>query len=93
MSTNNHADFTNTTARLAILKAKAAHTCGIHPDVLILSGDRDAENRAYTIAQNTLRFNDKIILLENVTLAVEKELNLAGCGCHQCLQNVSNGET
>ncbi|GLU56208.1 hypothetical protein [Dyadobacter frigoris] len=87
MSTNNYAEYIETTARLAILKAKAAYTCKVHPEVLILSGDTNTEKRAYLIAQNTLKYNDKVFLLEKVTQAVKNELDLAGFACLQCELN------
>ena len=89
MSTNNHADFTKTTARLAILKAKAAYYCKIHPDVLVLFGHSEAEKRAYAIAQNTLSFNDKTFLLEKITQAVKNELEMACVTCRQCTEDLS----
>lgn len=89
MSEDNHTDYTDTIARSAILKAKAAYTCKVHPDILILSGDTTAEKRAYAIAENTLKYNDKVFLLETVVLALNKELDQAVAECPQCAQNLS----
>ena len=82
--TYNNADYTETTARLAILKAKAAFCCKDHPEMLILVGDPNAETRAYAIAQNTVKYHDKIFLLEKVTSAVKKSLDQAGTECLLC---------
>ena len=87
MATDNYTEYTDTTALLAILKAKAAYHCQAHPEVLILSGDTDAEKRAYAIAQNTLKYNDKTFLLEKVSQAVKNELDQAVVECSQCAQN------
>lgn len=88
MSDDNHTDYTDTIARSAILKAKAAYTCKVHPDILILSGNATAEKRAYAIAENTLKYNDKVFLLEALVLALNKELAQASAECPQCIQNL-----
>ena len=87
MSPMNFAEYTDTTARLAILKAKAAYTCELHPDILILAGDSNAERRAFEIANNTLTYNDRTFLAEKLILALKKELEAAGMECWQCKQN------
>lgn len=86
MSAINLLDYTENTARMAILKAKAAYICPVHPDALVLFGDEDAEKRAYAIARNTLNYNDKTYLLENITRAVKLELDMAEAECQQCLK-------
>lgn len=89
MSTINYNEYANTTARLAILKAKAAYACKIHPGILVLSGDSHAEKRAFMIAQNTLKYNDRVFLMDNLMLAMRKELEVAGVKCWQCALNSS----
>jgi len=84
MPTNNFTEYTDETARLSILKAKAALTCKIHPDVLISLKNLDAEKRAFAIAENTLKYNDRGFLLETVTLAVKTMLDMADVSCRQC---------
>jgi hypothetical protein len=77
-------DYINTIARMSILKAKAAYTCPVHPDVLIRAENSAAEQRAYYVAQNTLKYNDKAFLSENITSTVRNELELADVKCRQC---------
>jgi len=50
----NYTEFVENMGRMSILKAKAAITCNTHPDILIRANNPSAEQRAYTIAQNTL---------------------------------------
>ncbi|WP_221391021.1 hypothetical protein [Dyadobacter sp. NIV53] len=88
MPATNFAEYTDTTARLAILKAKAAYTCNLHPDVLILAGDPNAERRAFEIAGNTLTYNDRTFLAEKLILVLKRELETAGTECWLCKQNL-----
>jgi len=84
----NYADYIDTLARMSILKVKAAQTCSVHPDVLIRSENSDACRRAVTVAQNTLKYHDKAFLINNVTNAVQRELDLAETTCQQCSPNM-----
>ena len=86
---DNSASYSDTTARLAILKAKAAYFCASHPEVLILSGDQNAQMRAYAIAQNTVKYHDKMFLLEQVSSSVKKELDKAVNACSKCAHNAA----
>ena len=81
---DNFTDYIDTLARMSILKTKAAYTCAVHPDILIRSGNADAEQRAYTVAQNTLKYHDQTFLLEKITSAVLRELEYANATCRQC---------
>jgi hypothetical protein len=81
-------DYINTIARMSILKAKAAYTCPAHPDVLIRAENSAAEERACYVAQNTLKYNDKAFLIENMTTTVRRELDSADVRCRQCGDNI-----
>ena len=80
-------DYITVTARMALLKAKAMCTCQLHPEIFILCPDNDAQQRAFTIAKNTLVYHDKIFLLESLSEAVKYELSLANVECAQCAGN------
>jgi hypothetical protein len=80
-------DYITGTARMAVLKSKAACTCKLHPDTLILSQDTIAQKRAYMIATNTLVYHDKMFLKQDMIDAVGYELNAANTECVHCLQN------
>jgi hypothetical protein len=82
---HNFEGYITDTARLSILKAKAASTCKLHPDILILSTNMDAQKRAYRIAVNTLVYHDKLFLEEHMINAVGQHLDSAGNQCIQCL--------
>ncbi|MCF0054505.1 hypothetical protein [Dyadobacter sp. CY356] len=77
-------EYIDTVARMSILKAKAAFTCPVHPDIMIRTENYDTEQRAYLIAQKTLVYNDKIVLLNRVTNAVRRDLESAGGRCNIC---------
>jgi hypothetical protein len=79
-------EYITETARMSLLKAKAASTCKLRPDILILSSDTGAQNRAYRIAINTLAYHDRMFLEEQIIDAVGQELDSAGNQCVQCLK-------
>lgn len=81
---DNFTEYIDTVARMSILKAKAAFTCPVHPDVMIRIDDSGNQQRAFMIAQNTLVYNDKIVLLKRVKSAVENELESAKSNCTLC---------
>ncbi|MCF2446714.1 hypothetical protein L0657_22340 [Dyadobacter sp. CY345] len=81
---DNFTEYVDTVARMSILKAKAAFTCPVHPDVMIRNDNDGNQQRAFMIAQNTLVYNDKIVLLKRVTSAVEHELKSANANCLLC---------
>ena len=88
--TNDTTYDTDTTARLVILKARAAYPCKYHPEVLISSGDLSAETRAYQIARNTMQFHDKKYLVEKISLSVQSVLEQANRACVHCMQYMKN---
>ncbi|WP_159466776.1 hypothetical protein [Dyadobacter sp. 3J3] len=69
---------------MSILKAKAAFTCPVHPDIMIRTENFDTEQRAFMIAQKTSVYNDKSVLLNRVTSAVRRELESADGRCNIC---------
>jgi len=83
---HNFEEYITDTARLSILKAKAASTCTLHPNILIiLSTNMDAQKKAYRIAVNTLVYHDKLFLEEHMINAVGQHLDSAGNQCIQCM--------
>lgn len=82
---HNFEEYITDTARLSILKAKAASTCTLHPNILILSTNMDAQKKAYRIAVNTLVYHDKLFLEEHMINAVGQHLDSAGNHCIQCM--------
>lgn len=80
-------DYIIDTARMAVLKAKAICACQSHPEILLLSTDHDALERAYMIGKNTLVYHDKMFMYESLADAIKHELSTADVECAQCGKN------
>ena len=85
MSINDLVQQLEDAARAAVVQAKAVVPCPFHEDLMVRTGDPDAEKHAYALATVRLKNTGTMFLREDLMSAIKDELDLAADGeCPQC---------
>lgn len=91
MSINTFVDSIESIASKALSDSKAVISCPAHPDVILRTFDKNAEDYAYALASNAVKadFLGDQGVMKSTRDAVQHQLEMADDECNICIHNLS----